>query len=112
MGAVRRSASFPGFRTIKSVACRYGFWIVKRLLFCSPLRYRNIHWMFLHALGTARQGEGVVEKFPSHAAASVFYAPTRRHTILVRAGRDTLLFMVVPFFFRVRWFCVTCFFKV
>ncbi len=32
---------------------------MKRQLFCSPLRYRNIHRMFLHALGAARQGEGL-----------------------------------------------------
>ena len=50
----------------------------------------------LYALGAARQGEGGVEKFPSPAAASVFYALARRHTILVRAGL-VALFMVVPF---------------
>ena len=38
----------------------------------------------------------VLERFPSPAAAAVFYALARRHSILVRAGL-VALFMVVPF---------------
>ena len=48
----------------------------------------------LYALGAARQGEGVA-KCPSPAAASFFYAPARRHTFLIRAGLDTLLFIAI-----------------